>query len=185
MKAKILTTALCAVLALAMQGCGKSGSGTAVGDATSVQAGETIGRASVKSFPVDVQGKAILDDIIAAYSGRVVLVDFWATWCPPCRRAMTEIDAIKPELISQGAAFVYITGETSPLADWREAIKDIEGDHYRLTDAQWESLLSELGVPGIPVYLLVGRDGETLFSNLTEGGYPGNATIKPLMEKAL
>ena len=109
----------------------------------------------------------------------------WATWCPPCRRAMTVIDSIKPGYIEKGVKFVYITGETSPEKNWNDMIPNIHGDHYRLTNAQWETLMREQGIPGIPVYKVINKDGSTAFSNFTMGGYPGNEVIKPILDEAL
>ena len=141
---------------------------------------------NVLTVPASVRGaKEILNAIATNYKGRVVLIDFWATWCPPCRRAMVDIDRIKPELAEKGAAFAYVTGETSPVSDWQSAIKHIEGDHYRLTNAQWADLASGLGMPGIPAYLLLNKDGSTAFSNVTEGGYPGNEFMREQMLQAL
>ena len=99
--------------------------------------------------------------------------------------AMREIDAIKPELIKKGAAFVYITGESSPMDKWTEMLKGIEGDHYRLTDAQWSDLCQTLGIPGIPAYVLYNADGTEAFSNLQQGGYPGNEIVQNAIEVAL
>ena len=121
----------------------------------------------------------------ADLKGKVVLISLFATWCPPCRRAMTVIDSIKPGYIEKGVKFVYITGETSPEKNWNDMIPNIHGDHYRLTNAQWETLMREQGIPGIPVYKVINKDGSTAFSNFTMGGYPGNEVIKPILDEAL
>ena len=126
-----------------------------------------------------------LQAIEKEYAGSVTLIDVWATWCPPCRRAMTVIDSIKPGYIEKGVKFVYITGETSPEKNWNDMIPNIHGDHYRLTNAQWETLMREQGIPGIPVYKVINKDGSTAFSNFTMGGYPGNEVIKPILDEAL
>ncbi len=143
------------------------------------------GKSVVKTIDASLTGADILPAITKNYAGKVVLIDFWATWCGPCRAAMKSIDEIKPALEKKGCVFVYVTGETSPEADWKKMVPTIAGDHYRVTDAQWNDLCSQLGIPGIPAYMLLNKDGSVAFSNLNTGGYPGSDVLQNNIEVAL
>ena len=146
---------------------------------------ENGAQAVIRQVDPNLSGAEALETIKKNYTGKVAFFDFWATWCPPCRAAMRDVDQIKPELQKQGAAFVYITGETSPEDEWKNSLTEIHGDHYRLTDKQWNEINNNLHMPGIPAYFLLDRKGEIAFENLTEGGYPGNEVVKEVITKAL
>ena len=150
----------------------------------SAQAEATQKNYTVKQLPL-TQTEGFLDSIKKEYKGSVTLIDFWATWCGPCRMAMAEVDSIKPDLMEKGVKFVYITGESSPEDKWNEMIQKIDGDHYRLTKEQWSALCKSLKLRGIPAYIILAKDGSEAFNNATTAGYPGNDAVKAALEKEL
>ncbi|MBO5699727.1 MAG: TlpA family protein disulfide reductase [Bacteroidaceae bacterium] len=132
-----------------------------------------------------VGGEKILAEIVKQNKDKVLLIDFWATWCGPCRMAMKQIDEIKAPLVEKGCVFVYITGETSPLEKWTPMIENIDGVHYRLSNKQWGELCTMLGLRGIPSYMIINADGTRAYDNIEEGGYPGSEILKNEVEVAL
>ena len=105
----------------------------------------------------------------------------------PLSKALDDADPIKEQYLKdkRPVDFVYITGETSPMATWRDAIKSIKGYHYRLTDSQFSGLLKSLGIMGIPTYMIIDKNGKQVYDNIETGGYPGDDVIKGEIDKVL
>jgi thiol-disulfide isomerase/thioredoxin len=129
----------------------------------------------------DVAPENILQTIIDKYKGKAVLIDLWATWCGPCRAGHKTMAPMKEQMKGQNIQFVYITSPSSPPTTWQEMIKDIDGDHYYLTEEQYEYILDKYEAPGIPTYAIYDAKGEQTYKSI---GFPGLDTIKNEIEKA-
>lgn len=136
---------------------------------------------AIKSTPT-VAPKELMTAIISQYKGKVVFVDFWATWCGPCLAAMKEFREAKSSYKNKDIVFVYITNSSSPLKLWEEKIKGIGGDQYYLTEKEWKSLEESFNFTGIPIYQLYDTNGklEKQFE-----GYPGTDEMKTIIEQLL
>ena len=96
---------------------------------------------------------------LAASNGRVRLVNFWATWCAPCRSEMPALDALARA--KGGPDFEVITIATGRNSPEAVAAFRAEAGITELPDARDPKgrLAAAMGVPGLPVSVLLDRDG--------------------------
>lgn len=138
--------------------------------------GFTINEAGV------VSNEDLFASIISKYRGHTLLVDFWATWCGPCRMANKAMIPMKEELKDRDIVYIYLTGETSPKGTWENMIPDIHGEHFRVTADQWSYLMNSFQIRGVPTYLLVDREGNITYKTT---GFPGVDKMKSELLKVL
>lgn len=133
----------------------------------------------------DVPVEQLFDAIIAPHKGKVILVDFWNTWCGPCRAAIQHNEPLKNgELKSDNLVWIYIANETSPMATYLKMVPDIQGLHYRLNSEQWRYLTNKLfNIDGIPSYVVVDKDGKYALRNDLRDHNLLKKTLKDAMAK--
>ena len=129
----------------------------------------------------DVTPENILQAILDKYKGKAVLIDMWETWCGPCRAGHKAMAPMKEQMKGQNVQFVYIASPSSPPTTWQEMIKDIDGDHYYLTEEQYNYILNKYESPSIPTYAIYNIKGEQTYKSI---GFPGNDVIRKELETA-
>lgn len=114
----------------------------------------------------DTDGKAHkLSEYVG--QGKYVLVDFWASWCGPCRREMPAVKKIYDNYKDKGFDIVGLSLDEDKTA-WTGAIKSLNLPWHHLSDLKgWKSDAAALyGINSIPATILVGPDGKIVASGL-------------------
>jgi len=116
------------------------------------------------------------------HRGEVVVLNFWATWCPPCREEIPMFVELQHELGDQGLQFVGVALERSAGPDHVQAFAEKMDINYPVGMGDGRIAEKYGGVPGLPRTFIIGPGGEI------QGHIPGMATesmLRPGLEKLL
>jgi len=92
--------------------------------------------------------------------GKPLLLEFWATWCPPCRQSIPHLNEIYAKYKDRGLVVVGVTEETDAVI--RKFRKDVPMDCSVATDTGGR-LSEKMGINGIPHAFLVNKSGEIVW----------------------
>lgn len=130
----------------------------------------------------EVAEEQLLHEILKPHEGKVIFVDFWNTWCGPCRDAMKKFADTKESYKDKEVVFVYLADESSPEAAWNNMIATIGGEHYRLTSEQMDYLGEKFKIRGIPSYVIFNKRGEQVYFRT---GFEGAQKLSEILDKHL
>lgn len=138
------------------------GGGVAHADIADLRAGE-MKKLVIHADPVDLPEAALLTDTDAPvslddYNGRWVLLNFWATWCAPCRREMPALDKLQADMPDLTVL---------PIATGRNAVEGIrrfydeaEVVHLPIVRDPDSGLARHMGVMALPITVLLNPEGQ-------------------------
>jgi thiol-disulfide isomerase/thioredoxin len=143
----------------------------AVATLGSVSARVTVGDA----FPAVRDADLSLEGELPALDGEVTLVDFWASWCEPCRASFPVYARLQADYGPRGLRVVGVSVDKQRNA-YEAFLKRLSPPFATVRDARLR-LASAVDVPAMPTCFLVGRDGRVRFVGV---GFHGAATTTEL-----
>jgi thiol-disulfide isomerase/thioredoxin len=126
----------------------------------------------------DIHGNMVS---LSDFKGKVVYIDFWATWCAPCRAEIPHLNRLKEDL-KANKDIVVIGISTDAMKDkdkWKQVVKELNmGDVQLFAGENAREIMDAYIVRSIPHFTIINKDG-TIFKNMTVR--PSNSLTKQIL----
>jgi thiol-disulfide isomerase/thioredoxin len=182
---RLLVPAVLAAVALVATGCGSDiGSSGDQGYIDGKGVITLLAKADRKK-PGEVSGDSLQGDpvTLASYAGKVVVVNVWGAWCPPCRAEAADLAAAARKLAPEGVVFLGINSRDSSKDNALAFERTYDVPYPSIYDPGGTNLLAFHGTltpNSIPSTVVIDRDGKVAASIL--GEVPSTTTLVDLVQ---
>ncbi|MDR1737405.1 MAG: TlpA family protein disulfide reductase [Candidatus Symbiothrix sp.] len=130
----------------------------------------------------DTNGKAVkLSDL----KGKVVYIDFWATWCGPCIKEIPSLKQLESEYHNKNIAFVSISIDAEKdRPKWKNYVSShgLQGLQWYAPEAAHKEISAAYQIHSIPRFILIDKNGKVVMSDAPR---PSSSEIRPLIDRML
>ncbi|WP_281766209.1 TlpA family protein disulfide reductase [Neptunitalea lumnitzerae] len=127
---------------------------------------ETFSKEALKEKVVGLNNEEIsFKDVLKKYKGKVVVIDFWASWCSDCIKGMPEVKKLQAQYKDGNTVFLFLSLDKA-VDSWKKGIErfDVVGEHYYI-QAGWKGskLCEDVKLDWIPRYMIVDKTGKIAY----------------------
>jgi thiol-disulfide isomerase/thioredoxin len=131
-----------------------------------------------------LNGSAIdLEDVVNKNKGKLIYIDFWASWCAPCIRAIPSSKTLSAKY-KDDVVFIYISKDENNTF-WKKAAAKhelMDDRSFLIENLHSSKFLEDLQIQAIPRYLIYDRTGKLLYQNAPG---PDSAEIEAIFKKLI
>jgi thiol-disulfide isomerase/thioredoxin len=102
-------------------------------------------------------------EIIKSNKGKVIYIDFWASWCLPCKKEMPASLRLNKKFSDEEIVFVYISIDENTAA-WKKSMERMKiknaGPHFRRNQSEMSDFLKSFYIYTIPHYMIIGKNSQ-------------------------
>jgi len=135
--------------------------------------------------PFDRKQEVSGQELFTQFKGRLIFIDFWASWCIPCRKEMPQLRMLKRQFADKNIGFVSISLDNS-IPDWEKAseVEQLDKSANMLLKASDDTTYNFMGyaIKEIPRYMIIDKNGAVINADAPA---PTDPALRPLLQRYL